>query len=90
MRMWTNSSTFLFRTSLLVGLLDLFSYAHAEPNPVRASFCTAWPASYADWRDAFLSGNGKMGIMVLGNPLDETVVFNDPGFNLANADAPSH
>jgi len=27
--------------------------------------------------------------MVLGNPLNETVVFNDRGFNLANADAPA-
>jgi len=60
----------------------------AESNPQRAGFCASWPASYSDWQDAFLSGNGKMGIMVFGNPLDETVVYDDRGFNLANGDAP--
>ncbi|BDI29049.1 lectin [Capsulimonas corticalis] len=42
-----------------------------------------YPVEYGDWENAFLSGNGKMGIMVFGNPLQETVVYNDRGFNLA-------
>lgn len=42
-----------------------------------------YPATYKDWANGFLSGNGKMGIIVFGNPLDETVVYNDRYFNLA-------
>lgn len=42
-----------------------------------------YPRSYKDWPSGFLSGNGRMGIIVFGNPLDETVVYNDRYFNLA-------
>ena len=40
-----------------------------------------YPATYKQWQEALLAGNGKMGIMVFGNPLHETVVFNDRFFN---------
>lgn len=40
------------------------------------------PAS--SWTDAFLSGNGRYGIMVYGNPLSETVIFNDHKFEQPN------
>lgn len=43
----------------------------------------SYPATFNDWPNAFLSGNGKMGIMVFGNPLSETVIFNDRKFFLA-------
>jgi hypothetical protein len=37
-----------------------------------------------NWADAFLSGNGRYGIMVYGNPLNETVIFNDHKFEQPN------
>src|SRR5271155_3161285 len=59
-------------------------HAVADFNPQRIGFTTIQPISYADWPTAFLAGNGKIGMMVLGNPRDEIVVFNDRGFNLSN------
>lgn len=49
----------------------------------RMGLSDTYPTSYSDWANGFLSGNGKMGIIVFGNPLQETVVYNDRGFNLA-------
>ncbi len=43
----------------------------------------SYPTKFSDWENAYLSGNGKMGIVVFGSPLDETVIFGDRGFNLA-------
>jgi alpha-L-fucosidase 2 len=37
-----------------------------------------------NWEDAFLSGNGEYGIMVYGNPLTETVIFNSHKFEQPN------
>lgn len=42
-----------------------------------------YPKTYKDWPNGFLAGNGKMGIIVFGNPLDETVIFNDRKFYMA-------
>ncbi|MEO7716761.1 MAG: glycoside hydrolase N-terminal domain-containing protein [Capsulimonas sp.] len=52
-------------------------------NPQRMGVSHNYPMEYGEWENAFLSGNGKMGIMVFGDPLHETVVYNDRGFNLA-------
>lgn len=57
--------------------------AHADYNPDRIGFCTTYPTSYKGWQSSFLAGNGKVGIMVFGDPLNETVIYNDRGFNLA-------
>jgi alpha-L-fucosidase 2 len=57
--------------------------ARADYNPNRIGFCTTYPTSYKGWQSSFLAGNGKIGIMVFGDPLNETVIYNDRGFNLA-------
>jgi alpha-L-fucosidase 2 len=49
----------------------------------RMGLSYSYPAVFSDWENAFLAGNGKMGIIVFGNPLEETVIFNDRGFNMA-------
>src|SRR5580692_7886375 len=49
----------------------------------RIGFSYGYPTHYTDWQNAFLAGNGKMGIMVFGNPLNEAVIYNDREFNLA-------
>jgi alpha-L-fucosidase 2 len=51
----------------------------------RTGISHSYPLSFKDWANAYLSGNGKMGIMVFGNPLNETIIFNDRNFNLAKS-----
>ena len=72
-----------FRLGLVAILVFILFDAKADPNLQRIGFTALQPTSYADWPNAFLSGNGKMGIMVLGDTLNEVVVFNDRGFNLS-------
>jgi hypothetical protein len=67
----------------LTAILPFCTGVHAEFNQQRIGFSHTYPTEYQDWQNAFLSGNGKMGVMVFGNPLDETVIFNDRHFNLA-------
>lgn len=42
-----------------------------------------WPQNYENWADGFLGGNGTLGIIVLGNPLDEIIILNHRRFNIA-------
>lgn len=58
-------------------------FVRADYNPERIGFCKTCPTSYHGWQSSFLAGNGKIAIMVFGNPLNETVIYNDRGFNLA-------
>ena len=66
---------------LLCILISCSESSHNQPQ--RAIFSNKYPLAYEDWANAYLAGNGKMGIMVFGNPLEETVIFNERGFNLA-------
>jgi hypothetical protein len=52
-------------------------------NSQRKGLSYTFPTNYSDWKNSFLSGNGQMGIMVFGNPLNDTIIHNDRGFNLA-------
>jgi hypothetical protein len=52
----------------------------------RTGLSFEYPKTYKDWPNGFLAGNGKMGIIVFGNPLDETVIFNDRKFYMAASD----
>ncbi|MDR0865502.1 MAG: discoidin domain-containing protein [Candidatus Symbiothrix sp.] len=49
----------------------------------RKGIMTAYPAEYADWSNGLFAGNGKMGVIVFGNPLKETVIYNDRKFFMA-------
>lgn len=42
-----------------------------------------YPKTYSDWANAFVAGDGKIGMMVFGNPLQETVIMNDRKFFMA-------
>ena len=68
---------------VLFGLILSSPEARADYNPQRSGFSYTYPTQYSDWENAFLAGNGKLGIMVFGNPLNDTVVYNDRGFNMA-------
>jgi len=57
---------------------------YAQPAICQVYSCQ-FPATYDKWQEALLAGDGKMGIMVFGNPLHETVVFNDRTFNFPGA-----
>jgi hypothetical protein len=73
----------LLMAVVLVGATLGAPFAWADYNPDRIGFSRSYPTTYAGWQNAFLAGNGKIGIMVFGNPLNETVIYNDRGFNLA-------
>lgn len=61
-----------------------FNQVFAKGNNLkRKALSYIYPSEYKDWENALASGNGKMGILVFGNPLNETVIFNDRGFNIA-------
>ena len=73
----------LFLTLLVViGIVTDVSGQNGFSNS-QIGLSYSYPTKYSDWSNGFLAGNGKMGIIVLGNPLDETVIFNDRKFFLA-------
>lgn len=53
----------------------------------RIAVSDTYPKQYSRWMDALPAGNGKMGILVFGNPRNETVVFNDKDFFTARTQA---
>lgn len=68
--------------SALVCIASLGAYAQPV---IRQAHSNRFPTTYTKWQEALLAGNGKMGIMVFGNPLHETVVFTDRSFNFPGA-----
>jgi len=85
-------STFTRKKKLLSGMAMLGivmctfcfpSEGQVHYNPLREGISYTYPADFKDWANAFLAGNGKMGIMVFGNPLDDIIIYNDRGFNMA-------
>jgi len=59
------------------------SVAKAGYRSQRMGFSETYPLQYKDWGNAFPAGNGRMGVMVFGNPTNETIIFNDRNFNMA-------
>ncbi len=57
--------------------------AEAAYNGQRMGLSYSYPSAYSDWANGFFTGNGKMGLIVFGNPLNDTVIYNDRGFNMA-------
>jgi len=55
----------------------------SSDNSIRMGLSYDYVTNFSDWEDAFLAGNGRMGIMVFGNPLNDTIIYNDRGFNWA-------
>ncbi|MEV4514418.1 discoidin domain-containing protein [Dactylosporangium sp. NPDC049525] len=49
-----------------------------------------YPQTYGDWANGLLAGNGKQGVIVFGNPRNETVVFNDKRFFMARSESRPH
>lgn len=65
----------------LISLCAVAGVAAVVTALAHNSFSYLYPRSYSRWQDAMLSGNGKTGIMVFGDPQHETVVFTSRGFN---------
>lgn len=55
----------------------------ADQPTERKGLSYTYPQEYKEWENGFLAGNGKMGIIVFGNPLDETIIYNDRKFFMA-------
>ncbi|MDR1135737.1 MAG: discoidin domain-containing protein [Clostridiales Family XIII bacterium] len=51
------------------------------------AFSTTYPIGYSNWTNGLLAGNGKQGAIIFGDPLTETVVFNDKEFWQARSEA---
>jgi len=70
---------------LLAVYFGIFSFknCYAGDDPPRMGLSYSFPTTFGDWANAYLAGNGKMGIMVFGNPLNETIIYNNRNFNLA-------
>lgn len=51
---------------------------------------TTYPTAYGDWENGLLAGNGKQGVIVFGNPRNDTVVFDDKDFFMARTEAHPH
>ena len=66
---------------LYFALVCIASLGVCAQPVIRQVHSNRFPATYSKWQEALLAGNGKMGIMVFGNPLHETVVFTDRFFN---------
>lgn len=67
---------------VLFGLATLFNPINAHssadtPQPFRGSLSHTWPKTFDDWENGFFAGNGKMGVIVFGDPLSERVIYND-------------
>lgn len=54
-----------------------------ELNGMITGISRNYPKEYKDWQEAFVAGDGKIGMMVFGNPLEETVILNDRKFFVA-------
>ncbi|MEI7732600.1 MAG: glycoside hydrolase N-terminal domain-containing protein [Verrucomicrobiota bacterium] len=60
-------------TTLLCALLTLPSLTRAESIPAHGSYSTN---AATKWESAFVSGNGRMGAMMFGNPTNDTIIAN--------------
>lgn len=59
-------------------------------NPATRAISTTYPKTYADWEEGLLAGDGKQGLIVFGDPRDETTVFTDRDFFMARSEARPH
>ncbi len=55
----------------------------SDDSSQRSGFSSSYPTNYSDWANGYFAGDGKLGIIVFCNPLNEQVVYNDRGFNMA-------
>lgn len=66
---------------LAVGLAPLM--VRGDYNPQRAGFSDSYPTNFSEWANGYFAGNGKLGIIVFCDPLNERTIYNDRGFNMA-------
>ncbi|WP_083959109.1 discoidin domain-containing protein [Herbidospora mongoliensis] len=59
-------------------------------NSATRAISTTYPRTYADWEEGLLAGDGKQGLIVFGNPRDETTVFTDRDFFMARSENRPH
>ncbi|KAA6340886.1 hypothetical protein EZS27_011287 [termite gut metagenome] len=69
----TNGILMYLSYVLLLLLITAERTLAVEANFVKKGISRVYPQKFTDWEEGFLSGNGEMGIIVFGNPLNETV-----------------
>ena len=73
----------LLLLAILMALTLAPSVVRADYNLQRAGFSYSYPTNFSDWANGYFAGNGKLGIIVFCDPLNERVIYNDRGFNMA-------
>jgi hypothetical protein len=68
--------------SLFIQLNTINAFPNGK-QPVKRSLSYTYPTTYDDWGNGFFAGNGKMGVIVFGDPLNERVIYNDRKFFMA-------
>ncbi|TYA74671.1 glycosyl hydrolase family 95 catalytic domain-containing protein [Seonamhaeicola marinus] len=63
----------IFLTIIIACIISCQSNKEVEDRLVLSNFSDS---AASNWRDALISGNGEMGIMVYGNPSEEKIIFN--------------
>ncbi len=72
------------------GVVQVLAPGVALAAATTTATSTTYPQTYGDWANGLLAGNGKQGIIVFGNPRNETVVFDDKRFFMARSEARPH
>ncbi len=65
---------------LAVGLAPVITHAEGLR---RAGFSNSYPTNFNDWANGYFGGDGKLGMIVFCDPLNDRVIYNDRGFNMA-------
>ena len=77
-------SIIVFGLLLILLIIGVKSIDLSTKDPdYRKGISFDYPKEYKDWANGFLAGNGKMGVIVFGNPLEERTIYNDRKFFMA-------
>ena len=87
-RVLATALTATLMAGLMVGIVPTATLAReaadvATINRARMGISESYPTAYDDWENGFMCGNGTMGAIVFGDPLNERVVINHRRFFLA-------
>ena len=67
----------LIKITLLFGILFLFSCNDSSSNEFNPSLKLWYNEPASEWEEALPLGNGRLGVMVFGNPSNERIQLND-------------
>ena len=66
----------------ITGISGITTVSAKAPSQ-RKGILFDYPKEYSNWPNGLMAGNGKMGVIVFGDPLNERVIYNDRKFFMA-------